>query len=81
MVTRQQQDKQNMSVLEKKVNEERKIRAGIELQLSTERKAKKAEEAAAARAVALAATQRYVINNCSTKSMLNHFNNKYCIFL
>lgn len=58
MVTRQQQDKQNMSVLEKKVNEERKIRAGIELQLSTERKAKKAEEAAAARAVALAASQR-----------------------
>lgn len=45
------------------MNEERKIRAGIELQLNAERKAKKAEEAAAARAVALAtaaSAQRYV---------------------
>ncbi|VDI03090.1 Hypothetical predicted protein [Mytilus galloprovincialis] len=58
LVTSRQQDKQNISLLEKKMNEERKIRGGIELQLNTERKAKKAEEAAAARAIAVASTQR-----------------------
>lgn len=62
LVTSRQQDKQNISILEKKMNEERKIRAGIELQLTTERKAKKADEAAAARAIAMASTQR---NECS----------------
>ena len=59
LVTSRQQDKQNIAVLEKKMNEERKIRAGVELQLNTERKAKKAEEAAAARAVAIATAARY----------------------
>ncbi|KAK3097033.1 hypothetical protein FSP39_005760 [Pinctada imbricata] len=58
LVTSRQQDKQNIAVLEKKMNEERKLRAGVELQLNTERKAKKAEEAAAARAVAIATAAR-----------------------
>ena len=58
LVTSRQQDKQNISILEKKMNEERKMRAGIELQLTTERKAKKIDEAAAARAIAMASTQR-----------------------
>jgi len=58
LVTSRQQDKQNISILEKKMNEERKMRAGIELQLTTERKAKKVDEAAAARAIAMASTQR-----------------------
>lgn len=62
LVTSRQQDKQNISILEKKMNEERKMRAGIELQLTTERKAKKFDEAAAARAIAMASTQR---NECS----------------
>lgn len=54
LVTSRQQDKQNIIGLEKKLNEEKKIRNGVEVQLNSERKAKKAEEAAAARAVALA---------------------------
>ena len=58
LVTSRQQDKQNISILEKKMNEERKMRAGIELQLTTERKAKKVDEAAAARAIAMASTQK-----------------------
>ncbi|XP_060067723.1 macoilin-like [Ylistrum balloti] len=58
LVTSRQQDKQSILLLEKKLNEERKGRAGIELQLNSERKAKKAEEAAAARAVAMAAAAR-----------------------
>ncbi|XP_069125632.1 macoilin-1-like [Argopecten irradians] len=58
LVTSRQQDKQSILLLEKKLNEERKGRAGIELQLTSERKAKKAEEAAAARAVAMAAAAR-----------------------
>lgn len=58
LVTSRQQDKQNMLLLEKKVNEERKLRTQVELQLTNERKAKKAEDAAAARAVAIAAAAR-----------------------
>ena len=54
LVTSRQQDKQNISSLERKLNDEKKLRSGIESQLNSERKAKKAEEAAAARAVALA---------------------------
>ena len=68
LVTSRQQDKQNISILEKKMNEERKMRAGIELQLTTERKAKKVDEAAAARAIAMASTQRSECSEqCKTK--------------
>ncbi|XP_041350634.1 macoilin-1-like [Gigantopelta aegis] len=58
LVTSRQQDKQNIAMLEKKFLEERKLRTSIETQLAAERKAKKAEEAAAARAVAMATATR-----------------------
>ncbi|XP_064613038.1 macoilin-like isoform X2 [Liolophura sinensis] len=58
LVTSRQQDKQNLAILERKLQEERKSRAVLEQQLAIERKAKKAEEAAAARAVAMAAAAR-----------------------
>ena len=58
LVTSRQQDKQNLSILERKLQDERKSRTAIEVQLSTERKAKKMEEAATARAVAMAAAAR-----------------------
>lgn len=57
-MTSRQQDKQNLAILERKLQEERKSRAVLEQQLAIERKAKKAEEAAAARAVAMAAAAR-----------------------
>lgn len=56
-MTARQQDKQTISQLEKKLAEERRTRSSIENQLSSERKAKKAEEAAAARAVAMATSR------------------------
>ncbi|GIX66536.1 hypothetical protein CEXT_19901 [Caerostris extrusa] len=57
-VTRQQ-DKLTISSLEKRFQEERKMRTLCENQLSAERKAKKADEAAAAaRAVAMASASR-----------------------
>ena len=58
LVISRQKDKENSSILEKKLQEERKSKSVIEQQLSTERKAKKAEEAAAARAVAIANATR-----------------------
>ncbi|RWS02794.1 Macoilin-1-like protein, partial [Dinothrombium tinctorium] len=58
LVTARQQDKQNVTQLEKKLIEEKKIKVGLETQLVAERKAKKAEEAATARAVAIAAATR-----------------------
>ena len=58
LVTSRQQDKQNIAMLEKKIIEERKLKTSIETQLAAERKAKKAEEAAAARAVAMATASR-----------------------
>ena len=60
-MTKREQDKQTISSLEKRVQEERKMRTLYENQLAAERKAKKAEEAAAARAVAMA-TARYANN-------------------
>ncbi|KAG1656163.1 Macoilin [Nymphon striatum] len=54
LVTARQQDKQTINALEKKLQEERKCKAVLETQLASERKNKKAEEAAAARAVAMA---------------------------
>lgn len=58
LVTARQQDKSNVSQLEKRLQEERKLRGVLETQLSQERKAKKAEEAAAARAAVAMATAR-----------------------
>lgn len=58
LVTARQQDKCNVSQLEKRLQEERKLRGVLETQLSQERKAKKAEEAAAARAALAMATAR-----------------------
>lgn len=58
LVTARQQDKQNVSQLEKKLQEEKKAKGGLENQLAAERKNKKAEEAATARALALATASR-----------------------
>ena len=58
LVTARQQDKQTITKLEKNLDEEKKkLKNQIDTQLANERKAKKAEEAAA-RAVALAAACR-----------------------
>ncbi|XP_050392701.1 macoilin-1 [Patella vulgata] len=62
LVTSRQQDKQNIAILEKKLIEERKLRTSFEQQLAAERKAKKVEDAAAARAVAMASASR---NECT----------------
>ena len=56
MVTSRQQDKQNLQLLERKLQEERKCKAVLEQQLATERKAKKDQEAAN-RASAIAAAR------------------------
>ncbi|KAK2179211.1 hypothetical protein NP493_506g02063 [Ridgeia piscesae] len=62
LVTSRQQDKQNLAALERKLLEERKQKASVDQALLSERKAKKAEEAVAARAVALATAAR---NECT----------------
>ncbi|XP_054714333.1 macoilin-1-like isoform X2 [Uloborus diversus] len=67
MVTARQQDKQTIANLEKRVQEERKMRTLYENQLATERKAKKAEEAAAARAVAMATARIECTENCKSR--------------
>ena len=54
-----QQEKQSVSILERKLTELRKEKTQMETQLATERRAKKAEEAATARAVAMATAARY----------------------
>ena len=54
LVTQKQQDKQSLAKLEKNLKSERDSRQSVETQLKEERKSRKAEEAAAARAVALA---------------------------
>lgn len=54
LVSARQMEKQALSQLERRVAEERRLRTVCEAQLSAERKAKKADEAAAARAVAMA---------------------------
>ncbi len=55
-MTSRQQDKQNLQLLERKLQDERKCKAVLEQQLATERKAKKDQEAAN-RASALAAAR------------------------
>lgn len=58
LVQSRQQDKQALSIVERKLTELRKEKTTLETQLATERRAKKAEEAATARAVAMATAAR-----------------------
>ncbi|XP_076445159.1 macoilin-like [Babylonia areolata] len=58
LVTGRQQDKVALTSLERKLTEEKRAKAAVEQQLQAERKSRKAEEVAAARAVALAAATR-----------------------
>ncbi|XP_077977202.1 macoilin-like [Glandiceps talaboti] len=68
MVTQKQQDKQNLSKLEQKLKVEKESRSSAEIQLRDERKLKKAEEAAASRAVALAtARMGECSDNCKSR--------------
>lgn len=53
-----QKDKQTITQLEKRLKSEQEARSMAEKQLNDEKKRKKAEEATAARAVALAAASR-----------------------
>lgn len=59
LVTSRQQDKQTLATMEKKLTDERKLRAALEIQLASEKKNKSVE--AAARAVAMATAARWVI--------------------
>lgn len=61
-VQAKQKDKQTISQLEKRLKAEQEARALAEKQLAEERKRKKMEEATAARAVALAAATRYLLD-------------------
>ena len=59
LVTQRRQDKENLALLERKLEQERKQRASVEQQLISERKAaKRIEEQATARAIAMAAAAR-----------------------
>ncbi|KAG8189874.1 hypothetical protein JTE90_023380 [Oedothorax gibbosus] len=62
-----QQDKSTITSLEKRLQEERKMRSLCESQLSAERKAKKADDAAAARAVALATARTECTETCKVR--------------
>ncbi|CAL1275191.1 unnamed protein product [Larinioides sclopetarius] len=62
-----QQDKLTISSLEKRLQEERKMRTMCENQLAAERKAKKADEAAAARAVAMATARTECTETCKSR--------------
>lgn len=75
LVTARQQDKQNMTLLEKKLIEEKKQKALLETQFAAERKAKKAEEAATARAVAIASASRAAECTDSCKSKRRDLDN------
>ncbi|XP_021939763.1 macoilin-1 isoform X2 [Zootermopsis nevadensis] len=55
LVIARQMDKQTISQLERRLQDERRLRSSCEAQLAAERKAKKSEEAAATRAIAMAA--------------------------
>ncbi|XP_038058922.1 macoilin-like [Patiria miniata] len=59
LVTQKQQDKQNISRLEQQLKAERDQRTSLETQMREERKNRKAKEAAAARAAAMATVGRY----------------------
>ncbi|GLH13953.1 Macoilin [Gryllus bimaculatus] len=69
LVTARQLDKQAITQLERRLQDERRIRSSCEAQLAAERKAKKAEEAAAARAVAMAqaATKQECTESCRAR--------------
>ncbi|XP_067945917.1 macoilin-1-like isoform X2 [Watersipora subatra] len=67
LVVTRQQEKQNMSALEEKLQEEKKLREKSETLLASERKAKKEEEQVAARAVALANVTRVESCDCKAK--------------
>ena len=58
MVTGRQQDRTSVASIERKLAEEKRAKAAVDQQLQAERKTRKAEEAAAARAVAMAASVR-----------------------
>lgn len=62
-VQTKQKDKQTISQLEKRLKAEQEARALAEKQLAEERKRKKMEEATAARAVALAAATRFLLDS------------------
>lgn len=67
LVTSRQQDKQTISILERKLQEACKNKCAVEQQLASERKAKKAEESAAARAVLMAAAREECNENCKAR--------------
>lgn len=58
LVTGRQQDRASVASMERKLADEKRAKAAIDQQLQTERKTRKAEEAAAARAVAMANAAR-----------------------
>ena len=61
LVTSKQQDKQTLSILERRLQDERKQRQLLESQLIAEKK-KRTEETTAARALAMAQAVRYVVS-------------------
>ncbi|XP_070190467.1 macoilin-like isoform X2 [Littorina saxatilis] len=58
LVTGRQQDRASVASMERKLVDEKRAKAVVDQQLQAERKTRKAEEAAAARAVAMAAAAR-----------------------
>ncbi|KAL8599255.1 hypothetical protein ACOMHN_007970 [Nucella lapillus] len=58
LVTGRQQDRASVATMERRLVEERRSKAALDQQLLSERKSRKAEEAAAARAVAIATANR-----------------------
>ncbi len=68
LVTAKQQDKQTIIRLEKTLDDEKKkLKTNIELQIANERKAKKAEEAAARAAAFAAANRLECSDSCKVK--------------
>lgn len=65
LVTARQQDKQNVTLLEKKLAEEKKSKGQLESTLTAERKNKKQEDAATARAMALATANSRSNGECT----------------
>ncbi|KAF4517743.1 hypothetical protein B566_EDAN002948 [Ephemera danica] len=65
LVTARQADKSAAAQLERRLAEERRARSSAESQLAAERKAKKAEEAATARAIAMAAAAAAAKTDCT----------------
>jgi len=67
LVTSRQQDKTTLAQLDKKLAEERKSKSTFEQQLISERKNKRLEEAAAARALAMANTRGECTDSCKIR--------------